>query len=581
MVGGLCMISNINKKYFKPKAGKKTTIIVLLFLLSTSITFGPSVKGQAALIIVAPSEVYEHIEFEVTVLSSDGGMPIRNAIVTFAGDPYITNSNGKAYPTAPDVEQDTTYTIIATKKDYLNDTVNITVLDTAVTEELAIIAPQEIDEGERFEIKVETADEELPVENVLVTVEWNEYNYYTNSYGIAALTAPSVIETIDYIITANKAGYQQVSTSITVRDTGVPTVKQLEIDAPSSVVEGASFQVTVTADDEPISNVTVEFLDEEYNTDNNGAATIEAPDVELDTDYIIVGSKDGFLPDEVSITVLNQITEGWVYGIVSNNSGNPIRYAKVCVLISNYTTKCVLTNDQGIYTILIPSGTYSIEASKQMYETSTKSGIIIGESQAIEVNFILQEIHDYDHGSYVDESRDSIEVAIDLGTEAGKIGGEVNIRPADEDYSIKVYKEINVTVVSIEEDVFSVKVNANDIPGTVLAFRIIGHNEAEIAVEYDGASIERISFSNIFNLVNTSSNAKYTRILAEAEDGDYVMYCLLWIPEFSEHEITIYTIEEVIETIAGITALALYIAIIVVLAIITAIPVIRLWRKIE
>ena len=64
--------------------------------------------------------------------------------------------------------------------------------------------------------------------------------------------------------------------------------------------------------------------------------------------------------------------------------------------------------------------------------------------------------------------------------------------------------------------------------------------------------------ADIFNAFDSKSEPIYTRVLAEGEEEN-IMYCLIYIPSFSEHEITIYyTIKEFVETVGGPIALALY-----------------------
>ena len=144
------------------------------------------------------------------------------------------------------------------------------------------------------------------------------------------------------------------------------------------------------------------------------------------------------------------------------------------------------------------------------------------------------------------------------------MGGEINIELPDEEYNITLYKEmLNIKVISIEEGNFSFKIRAdNGTSGTIIALRFFNQDTfSDISVKYDGELIEKADFVDIFNLLGNESKAKYTRILTE----DNTMYCLIYIPHFSEHIITISSIiEEVVEVLGGPIAVLLYISILLV-----------------
>jgi len=82
-------------------------------------------------------------------------------------------------------------------------------------------------------------------------------------------------------------------------------INQLIIDAPSSVYEGESFVVVVTADDMPIRDALVVFLNEKYYTGPNGSAKFIAPMVEHTCNYSITASKTGYLDGITWICVMN------------------------------------------------------------------------------------------------------------------------------------------------------------------------------------------------------------------------------------------------------------------------------------
>jgi parallel beta-helix repeat protein len=81
--------------------------------------------------IEAPSEVNEEEMFNA-VVKSLGGTAVQNAIVEFNDELKLTDSDGRVYFTAPQVEEDTYFDIIATKEGYTGDTDTIFVKDIEI-----------------------------------------------------------------------------------------------------------------------------------------------------------------------------------------------------------------------------------------------------------------------------------------------------------------------------------------------------------------------------------------------------------------------------------------------------------------
>ncbi len=81
--------------------------------------------------IEAPEEVNEEEMFNVVVRSL-GGIAIQEVAVEFNDELKFTDSEGRAYFTAPQVEENTYYDIIATKDGYTGDTETILVKDVSV-----------------------------------------------------------------------------------------------------------------------------------------------------------------------------------------------------------------------------------------------------------------------------------------------------------------------------------------------------------------------------------------------------------------------------------------------------------------
>ncbi len=79
---------------------------------------------------------------------------------------------------------------------------------------------------------------------------------------------------------------------------------QLELSAPAVIPEQQQFSVTVTAENQPVSDVTVTFAGISYSTGSDGTVLLTTPDVTQDTLYTISAEKKSYLPDQQDITVL-------------------------------------------------------------------------------------------------------------------------------------------------------------------------------------------------------------------------------------------------------------------------------------
>ena len=87
-----------------------------------------------------------------------------------------------------------------------------------------------------------------------------------------------------------------------------------------------------------------------------------------------------------------------------------------------------------------------------------------------------------------------------------------------------------------------------------------------VKVEYDNEPISWVDFDTIFDSdqEDTDATAKWTSVLAIDENGEQILYILVYT-HFSEHTITISSI---IEAVGGITMMFLYAAFCVIAVIV-------------
>jgi parallel beta-helix repeat protein len=342
---------------------------------------------------------------------------------------------------------------------------------------------------------------------------------------------------------------------------------QLAINAPSHVTENTSFQVNVTANGMPIENAQVEFIDQTKYTDGSGSVTYKAPIVDQDTEYSIEASYEGYISATQTITVLNQepdSNKGWIFGLVCDDSRFLLKDASICVIIveedTGVTSKCTLTNEDGQYVLSVTAGTYTVEASKNGYETSFRD-IIVNKNEAVGVDFSLQKIVDHKPETYADINEQFIEAKINTEIENNKIGGKIDV--ADE-YNIKIYNEkidINIESITRNKEIISFRVEADeDTPGQIFVVRIQDFS-GEISVELDGKQInETVDLELLFAPDN--QNAEFVKVFTSNAS-----YVLTRIPSWSEHTITISTVAE---AITATIAIAMYIIIGIIAAVLFA-----------
>jgi len=276
------------------------------------------VPEQPRLILTAPTYVWGGDMFSVFV-TDNLYRPITGALVTFyvplgggqngSGNEtdYIEihyTINGSAVFTAPFVDEPIIGSISAVKDGYLPDSATIQI--SKRPDELRISAPSFVMEGEFFCVYV--SDYQGFVDDALVTLTvFNGHNYTYSTYsenGVAWLLAPMVDASVYGLIIAEKEGYLSAQTWILIQD-NEPEL-QLQINAPKTVPEGKDFKVIVTANNEPVMNATIYFLNGSYSTNEDGVAVLTAPFVNEDLKTMLYAFKEGFIPGEAWITILNK-----------------------------------------------------------------------------------------------------------------------------------------------------------------------------------------------------------------------------------------------------------------------------------
>jgi hypothetical protein len=499
---------------------------------------------------------------------------------------------------APSVDSDTAYSITANKTGYLNNQTTITILNSGGSPpppppptQLVISNPSSITEGITFYAIVSANGHTIEG----ATVYFNNHSYNTIANGSVQLTAPQVEQNTLYIISATKTGYQNGASSITVVDEGQPPLPPpgqplLLIHASTSVIEGTSFWITVTANEATVQLASITFNEKTYFTNSEGKVQLTAPFVNADTEYSIVATKSGYQFHSIIIKVINQETiveKGWIYGTIKNSTGALLEAAQVCVILSIennvVTSTCTLTNESGAYNISIPIGTYSVQASKEGYQTSSNTSIQIIKNTGFRLNFTLKNETQTNKGPYL------IDYAMNQIINQGIISGTIDIQSQSQQEGyythITTFDEpVSINLRTITQKTLTFTISApNGTLGKIITIRFgpgTLNDMKNVTIIYDDAPIPWVDFDTIFTINETNTDARWTSVLAIDGTGNEILYCLVWVPHFSDHTISITT-GQIIQTLGTILSFSLYIAIIVILAVLTAIPIIRLWRKIE
>jgi hypothetical protein len=158
--------------------------------LTVTISDQPSEKE---LVINVASTVVEESQFTVTIIREDTNEPVMSVDVTFNEETKQTDEDGEVTFTAPSVDEDTYYPVIANKDGYQSDIVTIKVLDRDEDASKGYIY------GEVFD------SESLHLENVKIRAISSEKSWTTYTEGGRYVVTVSADT---YTVEASKEGYK-------------------------------------------------------------------------------------------------------------------------------------------------------------------------------------------------------------------------------------------------------------------------------------------------------------------------------------------------------------------------------------
>lgn len=215
--------------------------------------------GQAAL-------VAEKASLTVTVNTGEDNDPIEGATVSFQGNDYTTDENGRAFITnlsAPDfIGKEVPFTAY---KDGYEFYEGKALFDMLEAQAIATLIPEEA----TLTIKVVTGEDQDPVEGATVTFQDEKYTTGENGQvTITGISAPEVImQEVDY--TVYKDGYDFYE--------GKAFFDVLEAQAIAPLVPAEAIlkiKVVTGEDQDPVAGATVTVEGKQYFSDQNGEANI-------------------------------------------------------------------------------------------------------------------------------------------------------------------------------------------------------------------------------------------------------------------------------------------------------------------
>ena len=539
------------------------TAVACMFLLSLMLSTGLAEgEDDQALFIDAPGSVFEGESFSVIVNDSSNN-PVPDAKVFFDLVQSYTNESGIVNFTAPNVDNDTEYMIKATKDGYETayETIIVKERGPPTLIQLDVIAlPSPVTEESIFTVTVKEESTGFVV--VGADVLFDGHIQQTNANGRVTFTAPEVEENTSYPITAT---HDNALGSTTIIVLNSPEPPKLVIIANFTVIERDPFTVTVKGEstEDAVAGVDVTFDGETNQTDANGQVNFTAPEVDESTIYTITATLGGYQEGTAMITVLNiDLDEpiGFVYGVVS--SGSSLLENAQITITSGDKSWIAYTNEDGQYVQAVPPDIYTVEASKQGYETIVRGGITVEENEAMEANFKLVE-----STVSIEERESMAEYIVQIKIENGSVGAEIDATSTE--HHVTLYSDLDIDVsksnpLSKGNISFSV---TGEGPGTIIVIYVTGvENENNVVLTYDGIDIRKTTdISGFFS----SENTEESWIMLLGEKGEYVV--LLNIPEWSEHSITISSL---VSALGGPIVAVLYISISTIVLIVFLSPMI-------
>ncbi|MCX6665895.1 MAG: PQQ-binding-like beta-propeller repeat protein [Euryarchaeota archaeon] len=327
-----------------------------------------------------------------------------------------------------------------------------------------------------------------------------------------------------------------------------PAQLQLSITVNPTVQEQTIFTVTITDEKTGTAQpgADVSFNDQTKQTDANGQVSFTAPSVDTAQRYMITATKTGYTQDSTTITVINQdetTLQGWIYGLVQDNLGNPLSGVSIYAISTDGTIKPTSTDDEGKYVVSLVPGTYTVTGIIEGFLPNTKQSFFVEDKTAKEANFIMEQKQQEPTSQGTDTTAASVQYLIDKESREGNVGAQINVISQEKNIISSYIEGLHIELLDLTEQMISFTVGADDgSKGTVFVVRIgegVLSDLDKINLTYDDMSIDEEHDVAAFFTILESSDPAWLRILT-----DTGLYVFVRIPHFSTHTITISSLGE-------------------------------------
>jgi len=559
----------------------------------------------------APTTVVQGESFSLRATSQ--GIPIHHCFMyIFVGNSsfdncHLSNEDGVVTITAPHVIRDTICHVHAMRDGYYPNITEITILkDAPVILHFSAVKPSSVVEKQPFTITVKTQETGQIITDA--KVQFDGQTKYTDLFGQVTFTAPSVYEDSSSSIIISHGGYEQYLGSIlVVNEVEGVSIHLLSPNGKESWSGTQTIQWRLSSShslDNYAISIQYQYAYGLWNTIIDSRIDVITP-YPWDTTTVsdgypyrikVILKKDDDLDGIFEQTVASDTSDfpfgidnsaasqglitGWISG---NTTGGliPVENAQVCIILSTIdkviTSKCTFSNGMGWYEFPMSAGVYTLIVYKRGFHSQSIDNVSVWANETTLVNVTLEEGTDETGGLFfIDEYRELIDEAI----KGEQVGGEITIETLDEQ-QVLIYDSVMLQPYELQGGKITLLINGDELSAGRTVVINLGEQvvnvENTLEILYDDEPITLAD--DILDILNPNNDGLHAEYLLTI--GTEGMQILVSIPHFSEHTLSIVSLSELVEEVGGIEVFLTYLFILIAFAVLTALPIIRLWRKIE
>jgi hypothetical protein len=232
---------------------------------------------------------------------------------------------------------------------------------------------------------------------------------------------------------------------------------------------------------------------------------------------------------------------------------------------------CVLSDADGRYTLSLEPGSYQLEAEGVGYGHFQQT-VVVNAGQAIEFDVVLSARQS--SGQSYSSGRDLMEAVIEAGILTNTIAGRLDVAVNDDCFFSTYDEGFSAWMLHQTPGNLSFLVSATNRSGAVFVARLVSRDELEgVRLWVDSTVVNEIGLGDILQY-HGDDPAYATSI--EKQDGETVVYCLVYLPHWSSHTIQIQSLANMVSS--G-PVLAFYLVIAVLVGVCVVLPIVAIERK--